>query len=97
MLQNSALLHIPRPVSPNSSIGFRMEMPKSPSVRRSDSHQPDMMKDGMSRVYAQTMKPQKIPANAPVALPRFQYIAPMSAGASWAAAENDMSPILTRV
>ncbi|MND03263.1 hypothetical protein D3C83_230030 [compost metagenome] len=57
--------------------------------------QPDFAKEGSSNVYIHTMNPAARPQTAPARVPPFQKMPPMMAGANWATAENEISPMET--
>jgi hypothetical protein len=58
-------------------------------------NQPDLAKDGSSRVYSHTAKPLDKPARAPARVAPRQYMPPMMAGANWATAAKLIRPMLT--
>src|SRR5574343_1509490 len=83
------------PPRPNSICALSHGIPNRPRSTKLLDIQPDLAKEGNSRVYSQTAKPEVRPATAPARVPCFQYMPPNMAGANWATAANEISPMPT--
>ena len=68
-------------------------MPNGPSASRSGGSQPAAAKAGTATAQIQPRKPAPIPAIAPAAVARRQNRPPSSAGANWATAAKEISPM----
>jgi hypothetical protein len=95
MLQIIACVIWSRPSTPNNASGFSSAMPNGPCSSSPSDSQPERANAGSTRVYIQTANPAANPASAPRRVPPFQKMPPSAAGANWATAANEMSPIET--
>ena len=65
MLQNKLWASGSRPCMPKSSWGRSRSSPNRPFCRKSPGNQPDLAKDGSSKVYSHTTKPADKPRHRP--------------------------------
>ena len=78
---------------PPRPTGLSQATPSGPRARSSCGSQPAVTTAGTATVQTQPTNPAPIPAIAPAAVARRQNMPPISAGANWATAAKEISPI----